>query len=287
MSINEIQIELIKLGKEDVSFDNLLEKILNVKKDFASQGKEEEAKHFWICEQIVEIHKGFNEAFTLLKEKKYFDCWCKLERVEITFHFFKKHFEYDKQLFKLYQIEKAIRNLQVIFPYRIFSSIEFLEKEKKCNICDEVVTVRKPCGHRTGEIYGGELCLRVVTKCDLLGIAVVENPVNKYTVLFTSDPVTNETIDQYQYDSVDYLMEIVSSPYEPWDLEISTKYLPHSQFVHLGQDDYCPCGSAEKYMNCCLPRQEGVKYLHHEFIVQNPLPKNIMTNTLKIRGTND
>jgi len=280
MKASEIIAELQKLGKVSLDYNDLLEKIIVVKKDFAQQGNEEEAKQFWIYEQIVEIHRDFNHAFNLLKEKKYFDGWCKLETVEITFHFLKKHFAYDQYQYKLYQIERAIRKLQVIFPYRIFSSIELIKKEKKCNICDKVVTVRKPCGHKTGEIYGGELCLRIVTQCDILGVALVENPVNKYTVAFIVDPDTNEKVDQYQYETVDYLMEVVASPYEPWDLAIHTKYLPHSHYNHLGQDDYCPCGSVEKYKDCCLLR-EGVKYLHYEFIVKVPIPKNIMSNTLK------
>jgi hypothetical protein len=126
MRTNDVTDKLVQLGVIDIDLDHLLENIISEKKKLALDQKEEDAKQFWIFEQIVEIHKEFTEAFQLLKEKKYFQAWCKLEHIEIAFIFLKRHFNYLSNEYRLYFIEKSIRNLQAIYPYIIFSSIEIL-----------------------------------------------------------------------------------------------------------------------------------------------------------------
>jgi len=275
MTTNNVTDKLIQLGVTDIDLSHLLENIISEKKKLALEGKEADANQFWVYEQIVDIHKEFTEAFELLKEKKYYQAWCKLEHIEITFIFLKRHFNYGSNEYKLHFIEKSVRNLQAIYPYRIFSSIEIIEKEKKCNICDKIVTIRNHCGHKVGNIYGGEMCVRVVTKCDLMGIALVENPVNKYTVPFTVDPKTNEQVDHYNYDIVDYLMSLLTKVYEPWDLLVRHILIPHDDYNNMGREQYCPCGSAEKYKDCCL-LHDGVRGLHYDFIVKEETAKRFL-----------
>lgn len=279
-TITEIKNTLQQLGRKILAFDDILEDLSEIKKERVNSNDANGAKEIWALEQIVLIHRDYNSVFNLLKEKKHYDAWQKLETIEITFSFLKRHVSYGKGTYGLYTIERCVKNLQSIYPYRIFSSIEILEKEKKCTICNQVVSIRKPCGHIVGEIYNGEMCGRIITNFDLLGIALVENPVNKYAVGFMSDPETNETKDQYNYAAIDILMDILKNPYEPWDLEIQNKLLPHSKFSHLGHDDYCPCGSGKKYIDCCL-NNDGVRYQHYEFLVKKPIKKTIMINTRK------
>jgi len=272
MTLNEIELKTNRLGLATLDYENLLNEIIICKKECAAAGNEIDSKRLWIIQQMFEIHKDYNLAFKLLKEKKYYDAWCKLENIEIDFHYLKKHFSFDKSQYKLYFIEKSVRNLQVLFPYRIFSSMEILEKEKKCSICGKILKFRSPCEHKIGEIYGGELCIREISDFELLGIALVENPVNKYTVPFTTNPETNERVDHYDYGIIDYLMSIVKNTYEPWDLIVYNKLLPHSSFNQTKEEDPCPCGSGENYQECCL-KQAGVKSVHFRFIVKQ-LPKN-------------
>jgi len=281
MKKTKIEQSLLELSQIK-DFDELITAIKEYKAESVKTGNQEEAKRFWVFEQIVEIHKLYSNAFYLLKEKKYYEGWCQLERVEITFSFLKKHFSFENNQYNLFFIEKAVRNLQVIFPYRLFSSVELLKKEMKCSICDRKISVRNPCGHIVGEIYNGEQCCRIVTECDVLGIALVENPVNKFSVPFTVDPETNEQVDHYNYDTIDYIIELVQSPYEPWDLEIHKVLFPHSYYSQFAQEDFCPCGSGEKYKDCCILKA-GVEGLHYEFIVKEPTAKRFISNTVKQR----
>jgi len=278
MTRNDIEVQLLKIGQSKIDFDLVLAELATLKKIAVECDNQEEAKKLWILEQIVKINILYSTVFSLLKSKSYYDAWCKLEQIEIKFKDLKKHYSYDNESYKLYFIEKSVTNLQTIFPYRLFFSTEILELETRCNICKQVLTIRKPCGHKLGEIYNGELCIRIISRCELLGTSIVEDPVHKYAVAFSGNSETDKITDQYNYASVDYLMELVNSPYEEWDLEVQYQLLPHSLFKAYSRNDLCPCGSIEKYENCCL-QKTGVKFMTHEFIVEKPSDKKIITKT--------
>ena len=212
-----------------------------LKEECVARNEQDEAKNIWIYQTIIEIHKLYQNAFNLLKDKSYYQGWCQLERIEITQGSLKRHFQYDKKEYYLWHIEKSVKNLQVIFPYRLFASSEILKKKKKCSVCDQEISIRKPCGHIVGEIYDGEMCHRIVTEADILGVSLVENPGNKYSVMFLKDEKTDEQIDHYNYDTIDYLFDHVNSPYEFWDLEVSQLEIKKTDFGNIGRNDLCSC----------------------------------------------
>jgi hypothetical protein len=158
----------------------------------------------------------------------------------------------------------------------LYLSPEIVEHEKKCNICGKIVSIRNPCGHEVGEIYNGEMCLRIVTKLDFLGISFVESPVQKYSVPFIKDEKTGQTADHYDYSLLRYLIKSLISPFDPWDVNWTKRRHPHSKFPNLGRNDKCPCGSGKKYRKCCL-NEEGVLMPHCEFIFSNPPPPQTLS----------
>lgn len=278
---NEQIIEKLNLiDSQSYSLEELDKELQLIKENYVRENNQEQAKQIWIFQTIIEIHKLYRNAFNLLKNKAYYEGWCQLERVEITIGSLKKHFLFDKKQFALWHIEKSVKNLQVIFPYRLFGSSELLKKKKKCSVCDKEITIRNPCGHIVGEIYNGEMCHRIVTEVEVLGMALVENPGNKFSVMFLTDEKTGEQIDHYSYDTVDYLFECLDSPYEYWDLEVSQRITKKEDFGTIGRNDPCNCGSGKKFKKCCL-ENIGKKYPHYEFILLNPSNKTVLTNTIK------
>lgn len=266
------------LSYEDLT--ELYQELQKEKEDFVKENNQEKAKELWICQTIIKIHKLYQNAFKLLKDKSYYEGWCQLERIEITISVLKRHFKYDKKKFFLWHIEKSVTNLQVIFPYRLFASMEALKKKKECSICNKEISIRNPCGHIVGEIYNGEMCHSIVTDVDILGISLVENPGNKYSVMFLKDEKTEEQVDQYNYQTVDYLFAHINSPFEFWDLEVSERVIKKSDYGNIGRNDKCTCNSGKKFKKCC-GLKIGEKYPHYEFIVINPSDKTLLTNTLK------
>lgn len=126
----EIEIKLRKIHEQKYSLEEFNADLQVIKGIYVKENKQEEAKQIWIYQTIIKVHKLFIEAFNLLKSKQYYQGWCQLERIEITIRDLKKHFLYDKEQYKLWQIEKTVKNLQVIFPYRLFGSSEILKKKK-------------------------------------------------------------------------------------------------------------------------------------------------------------
>lgn len=263
------KIHLGKFVLEELDSQIQAQKLL-----YVINNQQEEARQLWIYQTIIEIHKLYLNAFNLLKNKSHYKAWCELEKLEITFHNLKKHFSYDKLSYFLWHIEKSVKNLQILFPYRIFASTEILKKKKKCSVCNEEISIRNPCGHIVGEIYNGEICYRIVTEAEILGISLVENPGNKYSVMFLTNEETGEQIDQYNYYIINYLFELINSPYDIWNLEISQREIKKEDYGNIGYDDLCACNSGKKFKKCCL-RKVGEKYPHYEFVLTNPSKKTL------------
>lgn len=282
MKNEEIIKKLNDLPNQNFSLEDLKNELQKVKEEFVKQDNQDAAKQIWIYQTIIEIHILYKEAFGLLKNKEHYEGWCKLERTEIELGFLKKHFQYDRESFYLFRIEKAIKNLQVIFPYKLFSSSEIVIEEEICSVCNQKISIRKPCGHIVGEIYNGEICHRIVAKIGaILGIALVPNPENKFAVLFLTDENTGEQIDQYNYEAVDFLFDCIENPYEYWDLEVTQRTITKEDYGNVGRNESCTCGSGKKFKKCC-ELNIGKKYPHYEFIVHNPSNKErFIANTIK------
>ena len=199
-----------------------------------------------------------------MKQNNFYEAWCILEQCEICSSFLHPHFSYRYDEFYLNFIDKQVKQYQSLFPYKIFLSPEFLELEKQCTICGQVVSIRNHCGHRVGEIYNGEMCCRKITKLELLGTAFVESPLQRYSIPFLTDKKTNEKQDHYNYNLIKYLISKLKSPFVEWQALKTEKLYPHSKFNNLGRNDKCPCGSGKKYKKCCLEKL-GVLMPHYAF----------------------
>ena len=141
MKNEEIVYKLNTLPKQTFQLCNFIDELQQIKAEYVRQGLQDAAKQIWIYQTIIKIHYLYIEAFNLLKNKEHYKGWCELEEVEIQLGFLKNHYQYDQKSFCLYQIEKTVKNLQVIFPYKLFASSEMLIQEEKCSICDQIVCV--------------------------------------------------------------------------------------------------------------------------------------------------
>jgi hypothetical protein len=276
MKNKEIISRLHRIALGD-PIDEFNDQLAQLKRKYVEAGEEVQAKQLWIFETILDIHQTYRNAFQLIKSQSYYEGWCQLERVEIAISSLKRHFIFDKTEYALWHVEKSVTNLQVIFPYKMFASSELLKKKKKCSVCDKEVSIRNSCGHIVGEIYKGEMCHRIVTECEVLGIALVENPGNKFSVMFIKDDKTGEQVDHYNYSVVNYLFELIDSPYEYWNLEISQKVRTEEIYKNVRRNDLCLCNSKKKFKNCC-GNKIGERYPHYEFkLLRPPANRDIPT----------
>jgi hypothetical protein len=167
----------------------------------------------------------------------------------------------------------------MLFPY-LFTSPELTIKDKICSICHKKNSIRHPCEHKNGEIYNGEMCYQIWEGIELISVSIVKSPVQKFSVLFYQNPETGEMDDYYDYGLLEYFLEYfmdyLQSPFHSWEIRTTTIRHPHSNYLHLEPDNYCPCDSGKKYRHCCLS-EPGILQPYYEFTLSVPPPEDIQT----------
>jgi len=218
------------------------------------------ANDAWLVGKILEAQQNYHTVFEHLRSDRFYDAWCLLERVEIALIWLQRHTPFESE-FGLDIIEKQTSLFQKLYPYGIFTSPAFIEKDRRCSICDAVVSIRSRCGHRIGEIYMGEMCTNRITMAELLEISLVTNPVHKTNVVFLRDPTTGQQTDQYDYSILSYVVAGLCNPYDGWNMIHTKRRHPHARYKHIGRNAPCPCESGRRYKSCCL-REDGVLRPH-------------------------
>jgi hypothetical protein len=239
---------------------------------------ESEAFQIWCAQTIASIQLGFISAFRNLKAGKFYDAWCQLERCEVDILSLNRHYPpTNEDIHRIGYIEKMIGRWQSLYPYKVFFSPELLKKRVECSICSARVTPRSHCGHEKGGIYRGELCHHRVTEVKILGISIVENPVQRYSVAFLSADDSGKPIDHYNYGNVNFVVQRVASPFHGWASHLTTRKIAASDVAHLDGSAPCPCLSGKQFADCCAGKTElTVPHLQIQLYVQpaENLPEN-------------
>ena len=275
-TLDQIRNEL-QSPESGPDYDSLLAAVRSHKAEAVTAGNELEAKAIWCLEHVAETHQLYQKMFEQLQAERFYDAWCSLEQVELALSRLRPHIGESWKTYRLDFIDEKTSALQSLYPYKLFMSPEFIELEKRCNICDNIISIRRPCGHRVGEIYQGRYCCRIVSKSDIVSISLVESAIQKYSVPFTTDPNTGKIHDHYNYSAVNYLTERWPSPYHDWKVTWTKTFHPKERFGSLRRNDKCPCESGKKYKACCL-RKQGILRQHLVFDFLYALPKNLQTN---------
>lgn len=266
---------LLRTPEIELDYAAVAAELEALKVDAVCNSDEPLAKQIWRIESIAATQQLFRQAFNELKTHDFYPAWCTLEQVELSLGRLRPHMDAaERHQFKLQFIEQKCADIARLYPYRVFSSPEFIYLETRCTICGRVITPRKPCGHRVGEIYHGFMCGRIIKKSELKSLAIVENPVQKYSVLFLKDPDTGKTKDQFNYSPVQYLADRWPEPYLDWQVTFTQALHPYSKFGTIRRNDPCPCNSGKKFKSCCRLRG-GVLKPHILFNFTFPVPQHL------------
>ncbi|MFS0554204.1 YecA family protein [Brevibacillus sp. 179-C9.3 HS] len=245
---------------------DILDHLKSLKANEVSQNNQSTAKEIWCLEQVYMVIQKYLSAFRNLQEKKYYNAWREFDLADIGISSLKRHLDFQENQYHLQFYDRMIYQFQKLFPYRYFMSREMVVKKASCSICGETISIRNPCGHRVGEIYNGEACGRSIQEAELLGIAIVTNPFDKYTVLFPQGK-------QYNYSMLDNLISQISEPYADWDLDIVKER--KQEFIGVGRNKPCPCDSGKKYKFCCLGSKNEL-FDHYRITVHRETPGKII-----------
>ena len=275
--MNAQEIGRLLRKKSSLLNDSVCNNIRRLKKKAIENSDEQIADQLWCYEEIFKIQKLYLQAYNNLKSaalasdslineydseksEKYELAWNELDQAEIEISFLEKNFCITESTLSDFYIDfilADIKKFQSLFPYKFFTSREDIIKEQRCSICGQVVSVRHPCEHIPGRVYMGKLCIREITDLEFLNVNIVTHPFDKFAILKTKGKTFDFKILDY---TVPYL-----KPYRNWNYKIERRL--RSQYLKVGRNDRCPCGSGMKFKYCIRKNPDLHFENHYIFIL--------------------
>ncbi len=234
-----------------------------------NQAREDElnANICWFLKSVCEIRSRFVHSVSDIKKGHFYDAWCDLERIEIGLISLLRNPFLNTDEFEIPNLLNLTRAWQKTYPYKLFISPELLYKTVQCGICSANITPWEQCEHEVGVVYCGICCHHVVKDVELISVSIVEDPVQKYSVLNISKDQNGQDIDIFDYDIVGFVAERIDSPFDRFQVNWTKALHPHELYSDKSIDGPCPCESGRSYLDCCRKLQ-GVLRPHIEVIFE-------------------
>ena len=235
------------------------EHLSKIKDEYVRQDNQIGAKAAWCLEIVGHIQDKFIAAFLQLSAEDYRKAWDLLEQCETAISSLDRHFVEVRSEFGIEHAHAHTRQLQELFHLKWGFSPGVLIEEALCSICQVRRRLRHNCGHETGEMYDGELCTVVVVKGQLLHVSIVDNPAQKFSVIWPDD--------ETQFSPLKHLADELLSPWNEWRYHKEIRRSHHPVFRNAKPSDPCPCGSDLSYNNCCMNKDTVPNFPHFRFNV--------------------
>lgn len=264
------EIEAYLKEQHDFLQENILTEIEKLRHEAISNKDEEKANHCWCIRQIYYVQKSYLLVYDSLRKQEYEEAWRALEQTDIKLSFLEENFNIGtivNDIYNLLFIKRIIKEYEKLFPYQFFTSREGIIKQEKCSICGEIVSLRHGCGHKIGKLYMGEMCSHIVTDYELISVAIVKDPFDKYAIIKPEGM-------EYNYEMLDFLMKEIHSPYDAWFVE--TLKIVKPEYKKIGRNDICPCKSGRKYKRCCSGT-ENIYTDHYRINLLNQKARDIQS----------
>jgi hypothetical protein len=229
--------------------------------------RETDANAAWFLRAVATGRGDFARAFRLMREEKYQDAWNLLEQIEISCMNVLANPILEPDSYAVPELQAAIARWQTLYPYAVFASPEWITKRVECSICGKDIDPWEGCGHQTGKVYMGEIAYRIIREAQFLAIALVRDPVQKYSVILVPGVEPN-------YTRVRYVVERLSHAFARWDIKRAQAYHAHALFEDICEDGDCPCHSGRSYGGCCL-KLPGVVLPHDQIFFDEPIPDHL------------
>lgn len=161
----------------------------------------------------------------------------------------------NKEDFNLSLISSYLDNLEKVFPYKWFNSIEYTTDDKRCSICNKLIQ-DDTCLHISGEIYNGEVAHKIINNItELKAVALVNNPANTHCII--NIPYV---LDKFEISPFNSLFNLTSSlePFMMFDLKKRRKIILKNNYKFFGNNILCPCGNRYHFKQCCYKKRQMV-----------------------------
>lgn len=237
-------------------------------------GDPDTANKLWFLGSVARARALMCQVFADLQAHEYKEAWMVLEQVEILVAALQRN-PFLSDEFEIAVLGKMVERWQSQYPYTVFASPEMIVKRSECSICGRPTDPFDHCGHEKGKVYAGQYCSRIIREFEAVSIALVRDPVQKYSVMIPEP-------DPHSYTKVRYIAERVSNPFSLWRVEHTTAFHDHDLFAGWPEDGDCPCHSGRSYGNCCRARP-GVLMPHDVVIFSEPIPWQLAQCVVRVR----
>ncbi len=238
-------INLVDLDNAINSCKHGINKCIEMKKAAVTLLDENTANQCYVVQEYFNLLMAFSSFWQLIWLGEYNASWGKLQNA-IDYLDSIERFTDDQGFFYLNLFDGQLRQLEKLYPYQLFQSVEMVIQEQHCSICKKG-SFDPVCTHIPGNLYYGEMAVTIVTKADLIAFSLVEHPADKRCVVIYED-------NSDAFKAIRTFASGVKFPMQLFELEHTVRKMDVSEIHSVGRNDTCPCGSGKKYEKCCLPK---------------------------------
>lgn len=243
-------------GQEAVSE---VRKVLATAKAAANIVDEDYLNDMYVLDRYVDFLSTYGVLWEKVIDRHFSASWSSLQDALDLLRLIKRFSQIDVDFF-----ENQLIELERTYPYNVFFSIGATVERFECSLCGLDIDAHE-CPHRRGHLYGGMMVhaiARNIVQFD--HVAMVANPQDKRCVVKYED-------DGEQFKLVCYLSnQIASNKFRISDfghIQFSKRNHPNPDYLKLGRNDPCFCGSGKKFKKCCMSK-EHIEGDHADIIAE-------------------
>ena len=176
------------------------------------------ANILFLLDKYVSLLSSISSFWQLCDRRDYPTAWNYLQDGLDVIRLLEKFVSNDERLpVSISELSRYLRNVEKIYPYRVFMSTGTLNKKEVCSICKRS-PFDQSCVHITGNLYMGEMAYTMVEVEEILEVSVVFNPADKRCVVFLD--YDKENIENSQFGAIHTLITKLEEPYRFFDLKV-------------------------------------------------------------------
>lgn len=261
--------ELLNQKNYDLVIDSVntaLEKCNYLKEQAINNQNEEIANSSFVIKNYLKLLENYSKYWDYLGNRKYKETWNLLQNcIDNLINICR--FSRERTLFDLNLWEEHLRELEKLYPYRVFGSSEMIKRNEVCSICGLSIT-DPSCDHIPGQLYWGKMAKIIAGNIEFQAVALVKRPLDKRCIMEIAE---DNIPEEEKFKLLVYFSENNSDPLRLFRIEeIPTMYL-NDMYRSYERNDRCPCSSGKKFKKCCGQNkyEEGT---HYKIIIQDRIP---------------
>lgn len=278
-ALERLILDIATSSHDDIEsrWKRLLKRAEAIKRNAIACANESQANVAWFLFRFCDVNVQYLQAWAQLNASRFYDAWVTLERIEISCATLFRNRHLAPEGIDQSSIGSQVNEWQKLFPYKIFGSPEMVVRRYECSICGLSTDPWSGCTHRKGKVYMGQDCYHIARDVSIVGISLVHDPVQKYSVLFAHGN------DHFSFDPVRFVRDRLMSPRDRFTSTKGTAYHPHERFADVTPTSPCPCDSGSSYERCCLS-MPGVVRPHLQVEFSGPIKADLPTFILPDRA---